>query len=69
MAVMAKRCSSRLISMRVLEQLGVEVGERLVEQEQAGVPHDATADGHALLLAAGQLPGLRDRAVAQSRCP
>ena len=35
-------------------QLGVEIGERLVEQEHAGVAHQRAADGDALALAAGQ---------------
>ena len=36
-------------------QLGVEVGQRLVEQEHLRVAHDAAAERDALLLAAGQL--------------
>ena len=36
-------------------QLGVEVGQRLVEQEDVDVAHQRTADRHALALAAGQL--------------
>ena len=36
-------------------ELGVEVGERLVEQEQARVAHDGAADGDPLALAARQL--------------
>ena len=36
-------------------QLGVEVGERLVEQEHVGVAHDGAAHGDALALAAGKL--------------
>ena len=36
-------------------QLGVEVGQRLVEQEHLGVAHDRAAHRHALALAAGQL--------------
>ena len=36
-------------------QLGVEVGQRLVEQEHAGVAHQRPADGDALALAAGEL--------------
>ena len=35
---------------------GVEVGERLVEQEDLGVADDGAADGHALALPARQLP-------------
>jgi hypothetical protein len=37
-------------------QRGVEVRQRLVEQEDLGVAHDGAADGDALALAAGQLP-------------
>ena len=33
-------------------QLGVEVGERLVEQERGGLAHDGTSHGDALALAA-----------------
>ena len=36
-------------------QLGVEIGERLVEQEQQGIAHQRAAHRHALALAAGQL--------------
>ena len=36
-------------------QLGVEVGQRLVEQEHLRVAHDGAAHGDALALAAGQL--------------
>ncbi len=36
-------------------QLGVEVGQRLVEQKHLRVAHDGAAHGHALALAAGQL--------------
>ena len=39
-------------------QLGVEVGQRLVEQEQGGVAHERPAHGDALALAAGELAGL-----------
>ena len=39
-------------------QLGVEVGQRLVEQEHLGVAHDGAAHGDALALAAGELLGL-----------
>ena len=35
-------------------QLGVEVGQRLVEQEDLGVAHDGAAHGDALTLAAGE---------------
>ena len=36
-------------------ELGIEVGERLVEEEQAGLARDCPADGDALTLAARQL--------------
>ena len=36
-------------------QLGVEVGQRLVEQEQVGLAHDRAAHGDALPLAAREL--------------
>src|SRR5487761_350711 len=36
-------------------QLGVEVGQRLVHQEDLGLPHDGPAHGDALPLGAGQL--------------
>ena len=39
-------------------QLRVEVGQRLVEQEDLRVAHDGAADRHALALAARKLPGL-----------
>ena len=39
-------------------QLGVEVGERLVHEEDLGLAHDGAAHGHALALAAGELLGL-----------
>ncbi len=36
-------------------ELGVEVGERLIEQENLGVAHDRASDGDALTLPARQL--------------
>ena len=39
-------------------QSGIEIGERLVEQEDLGLPHDGAADGDALALAARQVLGL-----------
>ena len=38
-------------------QRGVEVGQRLVEQEGRRLAHDGAADGDALALAAGELAG------------
>jgi hypothetical protein len=48
-------------------QLGVEVGERLVEQEDQRVAHQAAAERHALLLAARELarPALQQLVQAQ----
>ena len=45
-------------------ELGIEVRQRLVEQEHLGVAHDGAAHGDALALAAGELLGL---AVEQLR--
>ena len=36
-------------------QLGIEIGERLVEQEHLRIAHDGAAHGDALALAAGEL--------------
>ena len=38
-------------------QLGVEIGQRLVEQKNLGIAHDGAAHGDALALAAGELLG------------
>ena len=43
---------------RLEPELGVEIGERLVEEEQPRLAHDGAREGAALLLAAGQLAGL-----------
>ncbi len=39
-------------------QLEVQVGQRLVEQKEARLQHERAGDGHALLLAAGELGGV-----------
>ena len=39
-------------------ELGVEIGERLVEQEELGIAHERAAHRDALALAAGELAGL-----------
>ena len=56
----------RDLQPRVDAQRRVEVGQRLVEQEQLRLAHDGAADGDALALAAGKLgrPALRDRVRA-----
>ena len=42
----------------------IQIGQRLVEEEDAGLAHDGPADGDPLALAAGELAGL---AVQQRR--
>ena len=44
----------RQLDAHVHAQRGVQVGQRLVEQEDLGLAHDGAADGHALALAARQ---------------
>ena len=48
-------------------QLGVEVGQRLVEQEHRRLAHDGAAHRHALALAAGELARLALRKSFSSR--
>ena len=48
-------------------QLGVEVGQRLVEQEDLRIAHDGAAHGDALALAAGELARIARRAAARAR--
>jgi hypothetical protein len=48
-------------------QLGVEVGQRLVEQEHLGIAHDRAAHRDALALAARQLRGLRSSSSVSPR--
>ena len=43
------------LDAQLVPQLGIEVGERLVEQEDGGIAHQRAADGDALALAAGEL--------------
>ena len=47
----------QLLQLRAhaLAQLGVEIGQRLVEQQDVGLDHEAARQRDALLLAAGQL--------------
>ena len=47
-------------------QFGVEIGERLVEQEHLRLAHDGAADGDALALAAGQLLRARGPSAGSS---
>ena len=39
-------------------ELGVQVGKGLVQQQDGGTGHQGTSQGHTLLLAAGELPGI-----------
>ena len=43
------------LDAQLVAELGVEVGERLVEQEHGGIAHQGAADRDALALAAGEL--------------
>jgi hypothetical protein len=56
-------CSAADLEPHVDAQLRVEVGERLVEQEDRGLAHDGAADGDALALAAGEVLGRRSSIV------
>ena len=52
---------------RLRAQLGVEVGQRLVEQEHLRLAHDGAAHGHALALAARELARLALEQAARAR--
>ena len=45
------------LKAHALAQLGVEVGERLIQQQQRRLCHQRAGERHALLLAAGELAG------------
>ena len=45
------------LGTHLVTQLGVQVGQRLVHQEDLGVTHDGAADGDALTLTAGECLG------------
>ncbi len=49
---------ARQLQTHLHAQRGIEVGQRLVEQEDLGVTHDSAANGDTLALAAGQLSRL-----------
>jgi hypothetical protein len=49
-----------------LASVGVEVARRLVRENDAGVVHQGARDGHALLLAAGELAGPVPAPVGQA---
>ena len=46
------------LGAHVSAQLGIQVGERLIEQEHRRLPHDRTANRNPLTLASGELFGL-----------
>ena len=46
-------------------QLGVQVGEGLVHQEDLGLAHDGAGEGDALALAAGELAGFAVEELAE----
>jgi hypothetical protein len=48
-------------------QLGVQVGQRLVEQEHRRLAHDGAAHGHALALTAGERLGLTRQVLLEPR--
>ncbi len=48
-------------AMHVVDLLGVQMGGRLVREEQRGIAHQGTGEGDALLLSAGQQAGTLPR--------
>ena len=46
------------LETHLLAQIGVEVGQRLVEQQDLRLDHQGAGQGHALLLAARELAGI-----------
>ena len=50
----------------LVAEIGVEVGERFVEEEHAGFAHDGASHGHSLALAAGKLAGHAGEQSVQS---
>ncbi len=59
-------CSVDDLHPHLHAQLGVEVGQRLVEQEDLRLAHDRAADGDALALAAARAPSACAAAAARS---
>ena len=47
-------------------QLGIEVGQRLVEEENLGLAHDGPADGNPLPLPPGEFLGASFKQVADA---
>ena len=52
-----RRCMAFSSSAHLLAQLGIERGERLVEQQHVGLQHQRARQRHALPLAARKLGG------------
>jgi hypothetical protein len=61
---MAVREQTRQLVAQFLAQLVIEVGERLIQQDEVGILHERAGDRRALLLSARQLRGL----ALQHRC-
>ena len=58
------------LDLHLVAQLGVEIGQRLVEQQNARLGRDGAGDRDALLLAAGELPRIaRRRSRRAGRAP
>ena len=55
------------LGAHLVAQLGVQVGEGLVHQEDLGIAHHGAADGHALPLAAGEGPGLAQQILGDAQ--
>ncbi len=51
----SRRCSGAQFELHLGPQLGVEGGHRLVQQQQVRLVDEGAGQGHALLLAAGEL--------------
>jgi hypothetical protein len=51
-------CSLRISAAHLDADLGVQVRERLVQQENVGVEDQRSRERHPLLLAARELPGI-----------
>jgi hypothetical protein len=64
--VPSSRCSALDLGAHLHAQLGVEVRERLVEQEHLRLAHDRAAHRDALALAAGELRAACARAAARA---
>ncbi len=67
MVAPSSRCRALDLDAHFGAELGVEVEQGLVEQEDAGAADQGTADGDALALAAGELAGLAVEELAGSQ--